>query len=145
MTEESSNHLADVIDKIESSYEFMLAYAAQGRDFEVTSGGAGPSIRVFLADLENGLESIVYALAEKIEIMELSQGPLQALENFKDVLATDAESALKAVKVVLSVPSISSQLIDNLNASTHLRCLLTDIFVIDEVLKIHSRPVPQNG
>ena len=31
--------------------------------------------------------------------------------------------------------SISSQLVDNLNASIHLRTLLTDIFLIDETLK----------
>jgi hypothetical protein len=31
--------------------------------------------------------------------------------------------------------SISSQVVDNLNASIHLRALLTDLFLIDEVLK----------
>jgi hypothetical protein len=31
--------------------------------------------------------------------------------------------------------SIGSQLIDNLNASIHLRALLTDLFLMDEVLK----------
>jgi hypothetical protein len=31
-------------------------------------------------------------------------------------------------------PAISSQLIDNLNASTHLRALLTDLFLIGEIL-----------
>jgi hypothetical protein len=30
---------------------------------------------------------------------------------------------------------ISSPLVDNLNASIHLRALLTDIFLIDEALK----------
>ena len=37
--------------------------------------------------------------------------------------------------MVLAQPSISSQLIDNLNASIHLRALLTDLFLIDELLK----------
>jgi hypothetical protein len=36
---------------------------------------------------------------------------------------------------VLAQPSISSQLIDNLNASIHLRALLTDLFLLDESLK----------
>ena len=39
--------------------------------------------------------------------------------------------------MVLAQPSISSQLVDNLNASIHLRALLTDLFLIDEVLKAH--------
>lgn len=138
MTEASNNFMADTVDKIEASYEFMLAYAAQGRDFEATEGG-GPSIRKFLADLEDGLEKIVYAAAEKIESLNLEPGAFNALEGFKDVLAEDAGAALKAVKVVKTVPSISSQLIDNLNASAHLRSLLTDIFVIDEALKVHSK------
>jgi hypothetical protein len=40
---------------------------------------------------------------------------------------------------VLEQVSISSQLVDNLNASIHLRALLTDLFLIDEVLKAHRR------
>jgi hypothetical protein len=41
---------------------------------------------------------------------------------------------------VLAQTSISSQLIDNLNAWIHLRALLTDLFLIDEILKQHSAP-----
>jgi hypothetical protein len=37
---------------------------------------------------------------------------------------------------VLAQPSINSQLIDNLNASIHVRALLTDLFLLDEALKI---------
>ena len=37
--------------------------------------------------------------------------------------------------MVLAQKWISSQLVDNLNASIHLRTLLTDIFLIDEALK----------
>jgi hypothetical protein len=40
---------------------------------------------------------------------------------------------------VLAQPSISSQLIDNLNASIHVRALLTDLFLIDEILKTRAR------
>ena len=52
------------------------------------------------------------------------------------------------MQLVLAQPSISSQLVDNLNASIHLRALLTDLFLIDEVLKTHRtasvRPVSRN-
>jgi hypothetical protein len=44
---------------------------------------------------------------------------------------------------VQAQPSISSQLIDNLNASIHLRALLTDLFLIDEILRrqpVDARP-----
>ena len=50
-------------------------------------------------------------------------------------LARDARDSLAAVELVLAQPAISSQLIDNLNASIHLRALLTDLFLIDEILK----------
>jgi len=43
------------------------------------------------------------------------------------------------MELVLNQPVISSQLIDNLNASIHLRALLTDLFLIDEILKLHSQ------
>jgi hypothetical protein len=43
--------------------------------------------------------------------------------------------ALGALRLVLARADISSQLIDNLNASIHLRALLTDLFVVDEALK----------
>jgi hypothetical protein len=35
---------------------------------------------------------------------------------------------------VLARPDIGSQLVDNLNASMHLRALLTDLFLIDEAI-----------
>jgi len=55
------------------------------------------------------------------------------------VLERDALDSRAAVQLVLAQPAISSQLIDNLNASIHLRALLTDLFLIDEVLKTHQR------
>ena len=54
------------------------------------------------------------------------------------VLERDAADSLAAVRLVLAQPAISSQLVDNLNASIHLRALLTDLFLIDEIL--HPRP-----
>jgi hypothetical protein len=40
------------------------------------------------------------------------------------------------VKAALHCERISSQLVDNLNASIHLRAVLTGLFLADEVLKI---------
>ena len=56
-------------------------------------------------------------------------------EAFLDALERDAATSVASVRLVLSVPDISSQIIDNLNASIHVRALLTDMFLIDEALK----------
>jgi len=56
------------------------------------------------------------------------------------VLERDASDALAAMELVLVQPSLSSQLIDNLNASIHVRALLTDLFLIDEISKSKHTP-----
>jgi hypothetical protein len=58
---------------------------------------------------------------------------------FAGVIDRDARDASAAIQLVLSLKSIGSQVIDNLNASIHLRALLTDLFLIDEVIKTASR------
>ncbi len=58
-----------------------------------------------------------------------------AIARYAAVLDRDARDSLAAVELVLAQPSISSQVVDNLNASIHLRALLTDLFLIDEILK----------
>ena len=55
-------------------------------------------------------------------------------ENFVKILSNDASKSHNAVKLVLSSQTITSQLIDNLNASIHLRALLTDMFLVDEYI-----------
>jgi hypothetical protein len=54
---------------------------------------------------------------------------------FISVLDRDAHAALAAMRLVSAQTSLSSQIIDNLNASIHVRALLTDLFLIDEILK----------
>ena len=54
---------------------------------------------------------------------------------FVSVLDHDARNARAAVRLVLAQPSIGSQLVDNLNASSHVRAVLTDLFLLDEALK----------
>ena len=61
-----------------------------------------------------------------------SQLPIDA---FVSVLDHDARNARAAVRLVLAQPSIGSQLVDNLNASSHVRAVLTDLFLLDEALK----------
>ena len=117
-------------EAIEEAYEFMLAYAAQGRNDEDES--SSPNIRELLVNAEKAL----LKLAEK---MGLEDGDIRKLfgidfENFIKILSNDANKSHIAVKLVLSSQMITSQLIDNLNASIHLRALLTDIFLVDEYI-----------
>lgn len=115
--------LAGAIDAIEETYEYMLAYAAQGRVDDTDTSSAG--VRAYLERSDHALGMIASA--------ELSG---DAAQKFLDVMRQDAARASAAIRLVLAQPAISSQLVDNLNASVHLRTLLTDIFLLDETLKI---------
>jgi hypothetical protein len=61
---------------------------------------------------------------------------------FFAVLDRDARDSVAAMELVLAQPAISSQLIDNLNASIHLRALLTDLFLAGEILRKQDKPEP---
>lgn len=127
--------LAEVRDRcntIEECYEFMLAYAAKGLASDQGSG-AGGQLRELLGRAAGALSGIadVYAAAIKQEGLQ----PLERYQAFLSVLQRDAHDSLAAIELVLSLPGISSQVIDNLNASIHLRALLTDLFLIDEILR----------
>lgn len=137
MSEENKEKLRKSINAIETGYEFMLAYAAQGRDFEHTGGGGGPSVRIYLGDMKDGLESIADDFEN--EINDEIQSGAHLFIDFVNIVRRDAEKANAAVEMVLALPSIGSQVIDNLNASIHLRALLTDLFLVDEALSSLSR------
>jgi hypothetical protein len=115
--------LAGAIDVIEETYEFMLAYAAQGRVNDQDESSAG--IRAFLRRSD-----------EALGVIAAAKLPGAVAQQFLDVMQQDALKAGAALRLVLAQPAISSQIIDNLNASIHLRALLTDIFLLDESLKI---------
>ena len=121
---------------IEECYEFMLAYAAQGVVDEAGSQSAG-QLRGLLARAEAALIGMGDAYRTVVERDRFE--PADRYRTFIEVLDRDARSALAAFQLVIAQPSISSQLIDNLNASIHVRALLTDLFLIDEILKSHAR------
>ena len=124
--------LKDRCSRIEEAYEFMLAYAAQGLRIEPGSG-MGSQIRSMLITCEKSLNGLADVFTQIVRADNLQ--PTSAYENFITVLARDAEDAGASVQLVLAQPSISSQMVDNLNASIHLRALLTDLFLIDEIFK----------
>jgi hypothetical protein len=127
--------LAERCNTIEECYEFMLAFAAQGLPSE---GGSpsGSQIREFLGRAVNAISGLAESCA-----MAVKQERLEAVERYEAffaVLDRDGQSSLAAFELVLAQPDISSQLIDNLNASIHLRALLTDLFLLSEIVKIQS-------
>ena len=122
--------LAARIETIEASYEFMLAYAAQGR---VSESGSNPSIRKTLTEMRDAASGLVDAYRAEVAAFP------NALNQFADVLGADMARAVAAIDVALAVPSIGSQLVDNLNASVHARTVLTDLFLIDETIKALRR------
>jgi len=119
-------------DSIEEAYEFMLAYAAQGLATDAGSS-AGTQVRQFLGRLDTALTGLADAFRQVIAA-ERADNAAPHLA-FVEVVERDAVAAQAAVRMVLAQPGISSQMVDNLNASIHLRALLTDIFLADEVLK----------
>ena len=126
------DQLRDRCGKIEECYEFMLAYAAQGLRTE-PGGGSGSQIRMLLTKCDEALDGLADVLTEIVRSEQLQ--PREKYDAFIAMLKRDAADARAAVGLVLAQPSISSQLIDNLNASIHLRALLTDLFLIDEIVR----------
>ena len=120
------------IEAIESGYEFMLAYAAQGRESD-KGAGSGRNVREYLERMVTALEGlgpVSAACASQVDAKLAQTGGA-----FFAAVDADARIAQAAVRLVLARADISSQLVDNLNASIHLRALLTDLFVVDEALK----------
>lgn len=130
---EANEELQRRADAIEGGYEMMLAYAAQGL---ASDQGAANS-----AQLRDHLKRFDAALTGLAEVYResagtLGIGPKDAIDGLLKTLEADALFTQSALRAVMALPGgISSQMIDNLNASIHVRALLTDVFVIDELLR----------
>ncbi|MGA9061280.1 MAG: hypothetical protein WB341_06395 [Terracidiphilus sp.] len=118
-------------ETIEACYEFTLSYAARGLTGD-DGGDAGRQLREHLTCAVGAMRGLERSCAQAIEQERLA--PAEKYEAFFAVLTRDAESAIAAVELVLAQPTIGSQLIDNLNASIHLRALLADLFLVAEIL-----------
>jgi hypothetical protein len=122
-------------DTIEEAYEFFLAYASQGIPADHSSA-TGQQIRDYLKRCDTALTGLGDFILAFVNHAGLAADPYRA---FVAVIERDARDAGAAIQLVLSLSAIGSQVVDNLNASIHLRALLTDLFLIDEVLKTASR------
>jgi hypothetical protein len=127
--------IEDRCDAIEECYEFMLGYAGKGLSGE--ESGESSEVRRHLQEAAQALNGLAHVLSDVVERQRLEPG--SKYRAFLAVIDRDARDSLAAVELVLAQQAISSQLIDNLNASIHLRALLTDLFLIDEILGAHIR------
>ncbi len=127
-------------EAVEECYEFMLAYAAQGLRTDEGSKSGG-QVREFLQRAVKALTGLAEGCT--LAVREEGLEPADKYAAFLAVLDRDSRDSLAAIELVLAQPVISSQLIDNLNASIHLRSLLTDLFLLDEILSKHVKPAEQ--
>ena len=114
------------IEAIEEAYEFMLAYAAQGRAEE----GAGPDgahIRTFLAQFD----AAVTAIAQEIDSLPGAGGEAAAfLRGFE----ADSRTMTSVLQMMLARNQITSEVVDNANGLISVRSYLTSIFFLDKAV-----------
>ncbi|MGI9250878.1 MAG: hypothetical protein ACR2PR_06735 [Pseudohongiellaceae bacterium] len=113
--------LKQSVETIEAGYEFLLAYAAQGRPAGAETG-PGPHARPTLEDMAAAMKHINETLAKSDNA-------------FEQVIAEDCRKAGAAMAFILAQDGIGSEIVDNLNASIHLRAVLTDLFLYSEALE----------
>ena len=145
MSQSATEALQAHVDVVEETYEFCLAYAAKG----VNAQMAAANDRL----VRERLEKMAAALAELPgSFMALAEE--RGSQNgdryraFVEVMRRDSAAGLAAVQLVLAQPGITSQMIDNLNGMIHLRALLTDVFLLDEILRpdaVHPPHTPPAG
>ena len=125
-------------DIVEECYEFLLGYAAQGLPND-HGGPAGREVRSQLERARDALAGLPESCRRAID--DHGFAPFGKYDAFCSMLERDVGNSLVAIELVLAQPAISSQLIDNLNASSHLRALLTDLFLFGEILRSHVKVI----
>jgi hypothetical protein len=133
---ETIAELGSRINIIEEAYEFMLAYASQGLVSD-QGNDTGRQAREYLKKCDAALSGLPGVITRYVGQQGLQ--PTAPYDAFIAVIEHDARNSQAAIQLVLVQPAISSQMVDNLNASIHLRALLTDLFLIDEVFKGHRQ------
>lgn len=123
--------IEDDIETIESGYEFLLAYAAQGRPAQKETG-PGPHARPTLQGISNAMQNIATAFAS-------------SKDAFEQVIAEDCRKAGAALGFILAQKYIGSEMVDNLNASIHLRAVLTNLFLYSEAFRPLAADEPAAG
>ena len=114
--------IEESIETIEAGYEFLLAYAAQGRPASDESDGPGPHARPTIEGMAAAMGHIAVVFSE-------------SEDDFEQLIASDCKKANAALTFMIGQKKIGSEVVDNLNASIHLRAVLTDLFLYSEALR----------
>lgn len=131
MSDTATEGLRERIDALEGGYQYFLSYAAKG--YKGDPGVGDGELRRCLDGMDRALDGLGAFLASIVRERGLEPAP--AYDGFIEVLAGDAGRARKVIGLVRVQPGLSSQVIDNLNVSIHLKALITDLFLIDEILR----------
>lgn len=120
---------------IEEYCEFTLAYAAKGRP---TGGGSKAEAKFenTWIGLGKAMTGSVAACACAVKRDQLE--PAERCQGFFVILERDGADGFADDDLVLALLSTSSQFLENLGASIHLRALLTDLFLIGKLSKIQG-------
>jgi hypothetical protein len=125
--------LEQLSERIEECYEFTLSYAARG----LAGEDGSEQTRQVRDHLTRAVDAMRRLEASCKDVTAWDQlQPAEKYEAFFAVMQRDASGAIAAMELVLAQPAIGSQLIDNLNASIHLRALLADLFLVTEALDV---------
>lgn len=111
------------IEAVEEAYEYMLAYAAQGR----ASEGAGPDgahVRSFLAQFEEAAEAIAAGIDAAL--------PGDGAAGFREAFARDSDAMLSVLRILQARADIPSEAVDNANGLIAVRAYLTSLFFLDK-------------
>ena len=141
MSKSAADALKARIDVIEESYELWLAYAAKGVN-AMTASKSDTMVRDTLQKTAGALPELAELFLALAEDRGVSNA--ERYHSFIELLRRDAADALAAIQIVLAQSAITSQMVDNLNAMIHLRALLTDVFLIDEILRPDAEPPPRS-
>ena len=135
MPQDLKADLKDRIDTIEEAFEYMMAYAAQGQDQEDPSEGGG--IRSWLIKAAAALEDLPQlAQTRTTSVTSIEAGDLA---EFLETVKTGAARSRTLINFALAQPNLNSELVDNLNATNHVRTILTDIFLLDSAFEAHEQ------
>ncbi len=117
--------MREAIDVAEESYEFMLAYAAQGRKREPEDESVS-RIRHYLTRFSGALDQMQEALPA---ILSSDTG-----QPFRDRFQGDIAVARSVLLLLLEQSSITSDMIDNTNGLIAIRAFMTDLFFVDQAI-----------
>ena len=116
--------IREKIERIEEAYEYMLAYAAQGRADE-GAGADGAQIRTFINQFNLSLKELDSFTSD------ISKEVPDA-DDFIDCFKSESKVMGSVLKVLLAKKNLSSEVIDNTNGLISVRTYLTSLFFIDK-------------